>query len=210
MKPKPTVRDPLFRFARATSEHLLYFSQEYCYGEHKEFLQTVSTTLLAPKTTFDAAESRVPTPVRALKHMPKIFRDNSHKSSSYLQESAILAFGFVNWSEYFPDSGSSQTLSSEYAIGEGIGPYGTLRSKNTALGLFIIGPNTLYPPKIQSVAEYFIVLSGDAAFQVGADTHFLKKKSGDIIVHKGDQPYAIQTGDNPLFAVFGRISKTHY
>ena len=50
----------------------------------------------------------------------------------------------------------------------GIGPDGRLWHDEVILGLFVLGPHTVYPPHAHPAEEFYVVLSGAPEWQVGA------------------------------------------
>lgn len=144
-----------------------------------------------------------PRRVRALQNAPAVFAQTLSADMSDLSQGALSAFSYVNWTEFYAEDDWSRPFLHEFANGEGIGPDGLLRNDDLILGLFVLGPNCTYPSHAHPAEEFYIVVSGDAAFQVGATTPFEPKAPGQLILHRSDEPHAIATGDRPLFAVFG-------
>ena len=141
--------------------------------------------------------------VRGLKHAALVLDRPPAKGLRALDAAARDAFGHVRWSEFYaPDDWSSNFLEA-FANGEGIGPDGRIRSDRVILGLFVLGPDTLYPPHAHPAEEFYISLSGDPRFQIGADSDFEPLRDGEVAWHQSNVSHAIQTGAQPFFAVFG-------
>lgn len=148
--------------------------------------------------------------VRGLRHAPTVFAQCCADNLSTLTGAALAAFGHVNWAEYYAEDDWSRPFLPDFANGEGIGPDGVLIHDEIILGLFVLGPDTVYPPHAHPAAEAYIVISGEAEFQVGADARHSSKKPGDLILHRENEPHAIRTHDKPLFAIYvwsGAISE---
>lgn len=143
------------------------------------------------------------TDVRGLKHGPLVLDRPPANGLGALHTAARDAFGHVRWSEFYePDEWSSDFLDA-FANGEGIGPDGRIRSDRVILGLFVLGPNTLYPPHAHPAEEFYISLSGAPRFQIGADNDFEPLRDGEVAWHQSNVSHAIQTGAQPFFTVFG-------
>ncbi len=143
------------------------------------------------------------TDVRALAFAPRVLGRPAAPGLEDLTRAARAAFGLVRWSEFYAEDDWSRDFLPSFANGEGIGPDGRLRHDRIILGLFLLGPETRYPAHAHPAEEFYIVLAGTPAFQVGADSEFVARPPGSIILHPADVSHAIRSGDEPFFGVFG-------
>lgn len=148
-------------------------------------------------------------PVRALRHAPVAFSAVPTFVSENLLQAARSALGHVHWTEFYEPAAWSKPFLADFANGEGIGPDGTVRCDTMILGLFILGPNTLYPPHAHPAEEFYLTLSGAPDFQVGDDAPFVTIAPGEVAWHGSDVSHAIRTGPDPFLAVFGWRGSIH-
>jgi len=138
-----------------------------------------------------------------LKFAPIVF-DAAHENEiSELMSLASSAFGLVRWTEFYAEDDWSRHFLPCFANGEGIGPDGRLRDNKIILGLFLLGPNTVYPSHAHPAEEFYLVLSGDPEFQVGAKKPYLTQKPGSVVLHHSNVSHSIRTSDHPFFGIFG-------
>lgn len=156
-----------------------------------------------PEPNSNAATART---VRGLRHAPTALAampDLTSTLSSELAGAARAAFGHVRWTEFYAADPWSETFLPEFANGEGIGPDGALASDRMILGLFVLGPDTLYPAHAHPAEEFYLTLSGTPSFQIGATKPFVPKPPGAVAWHGSNVSHAIRTGPEPFLAVFG-------
>ncbi len=193
--------EPLNQLARATSEHLRQISYENnedaaLARNFADDLKRVANASLEPQYGQGA-------PVRALKFAPIVF-DTAHENEiSELMSLASSAFGLVRWTEFYAEDDWSRNFLPCFACGEGIGPDGRLRDNKINFGLFLFGPNTVYPPHAHPAEEFYLVLSGDPEFQVGARNPYLIQNPGSVVLHHSKVSHSIRMSDHPFFGIFG-------
>jgi hypothetical protein len=88
-----------------------------------------------------------------------------------------------------------------YGWSEIFGTHGPLASEHIACGFLILGPSTLYPRHRHEAQEFYLPLSGTAAWQQG-DGAWRERPPGTSIHHAGDEPHAMRTGATPLLALY--------
>lgn len=191
----------LIRLATCIADHIR--SKDQTDPAH----QTLATAMADHLDRIGSSKSKLgrPSPriVRGLRHAPTVFAQPCVHGLSALTQAALAAFGHVNWSEFYAEDDWSRPFLKDFANGEGVGPDGVLIRNDVILGLFIMGPNTLYPAHAHPASEFYIVISGEAEFQVGADFPYILRAPGDLILHRENEAHSIRTRDKPLFAVFG-------
>lgn len=141
-------------------------------------------------------------PVRGLRYAP-VLLDDAPIRHPVLFDPALAAFPHARWSEFYEEQLWSQPFISRFATGECIGPSGRFHSEAIILGLFILGPKTHYPAHAHPAEEFYIVVAGEAEFQVGVGSDFVLKRPGDLILHGSDISHAIRTSTQPLLAIYG-------
>lgn len=192
---------PLNQLARATSEQLRQISYDNnedaaLSRNFADDLERVANVSLEPQNGQGA-------PVRALKFAPIVF-DTAHENEvSELMSLASSAFGLVRWTEFYAEDDWSRHFLPSMASGEGIGPDGRLRDNKIIFGLFLLGPNTVYPPHAHPAEEFYLVLSGDPEFQVGAKKPYLTQNPGSVVMHHSNVSHSIRTSAHPFFGIFG-------
>lgn len=146
--------------------------------------------------------------VRGLRHAPAALGSISTSASEGKLERQLVhaardAFGHVRWSEFYAPDPWSAAFLPEFANGEGIGPDGALRCDTLILGLFVLGPDTLYPTHAHPAEEFYLCLSGTPSFQIGVGEPFHPLDPGQVAWHGSNVSHAICTGHEPFMAVFG-------
>lgn len=88
-----------------------------------------------------------------------------------------------------------------YAYCELVGPAGSLRHPDIALGLLLLGPRVTYPEHAHPAAEVYAVIAGCAEWRQ-ADRVWRRRAPGARIHHASNEPHAMRTGDEPLLAAY--------
>ncbi len=199
--------EPLNQLARATSEHLrqiIYENNEDAALSRNfaDDLERVANASLEPQNGQGA-------PVRALKFAPIVF-DTAHEHEiSELMSLASSAFGLVRWIEFYAEDDWSRNFLPSIANGIGIGPDGRLRDNKINFGLCLFGPDTVYPPHAHPAEEFYLVLSGDPEFQVGARNPYVTQTPGSVVLHHSNVSHSIRMSDHPFFGIFGWRGDIH-
>ncbi len=141
--------------------------------------------------------------VRALRFAPHIFGKQCVAGVKPLYEAACASFAWVRWAEFYEEDDWSRSFLPNFANGEGIGPDGRFFNSKIILGLFLLGPNTHYPAHAHPAEEFYLILSGTAKWQIGANTSFETKKPGDVMIHLSNESHSFQTHNEPLFCIYG-------
>ncbi len=142
-------------------------------------------------------------PVAALKYAHSLLGVQVGDDLVDLYQAATDAFNHVRWTEFYAHDTWSQPFLSEFANGEGIGPDGFFYHQDLILGLFILGPETIYPEHAHPAEEFYIVLSGNPQFKVGLNSRYETRYPGDVVLHHSDISHSIKSADSPFFAIFG-------
>ena len=91
-------------------------------------------------------------------------------------------------------------LEDSMAWAELIGPKAPILSDAVGFGLTLIGPRTHYRPHRHPAVELYAVIAGTAIWT--ADGIAAPKPPGSFILHPENVVHAMQTGDEPLLAVY--------
>jgi hypothetical protein len=73
--------------------------------------------------------------------------------------------------------------------------------RRVACGFLILGPSTLYPRHRHEAEEIYIPLRGTARWEQG-DAVWRERRPGAVIHHASDEPHSMQTGAEPLLALY--------
>ncbi len=197
----PMNKNPLYKLAELTRDHLRktkFTNYEDSTLAHV-FINDLDSILLSklPERTFKKRS------VSGLRHTPDVLGSKVSGNLLEIFEAARNAFDHVRWTEFYEKDSWSKSFLDEFANGEGIGPDGTLYHPNIILGLFILGPETMYPAHAHPAEEFYIVLTGNPQFKVGDDNEFEIKLSGEVIVHHSDMSHAIRSSETPFWAIYG-------
>ncbi len=77
----------------------------------------------------------------------------------------------------------------------------SIPSRRIACGFLILGPSTLYPRHRHEAEEIYIPLRGTAQWQQG-DAIWREWRPGAVIHHASGEPHSMQTGAEPLLALY--------
>ena len=197
----------LNQLATATSEHLRKI--DYDNNEDAALSRNFADDLERVQNASLEPPNGQGAPVRALKFAPIVF-DMAHENEiSELMSLASSAFGLMRWTEFYAEDDWSRHFLPCFAVGTGIGPNARLRDENVYLGLFLLGPNTFYSPHAHPAEEFYLVLSGDPEFQVGARNPYLTQNPGSVVLHHNNVSHAIRTSDHPFFGIWGWRGDIH-
>jgi Dimethlysulfonioproprionate lyase len=86
----------------------------------------------------------------------------------------------------------------------------SIPSRRIACGFLILGPSTLYPRHRHEAEEIYIPLRGTARWEQ-SDAVWRERRPGAVIHHASDEPHSMQTGAEPLLALYiwrgGRLNQ---
>jgi hypothetical protein len=77
----------------------------------------------------------------------------------------------------------------------------SIPSRRIACGFLILGPSTLYPRHRHEAEEIYIPLRGTARWEQ-SDAVWRERRPGAVIHHASDEPHSMQTGAEPLLALY--------
>jgi hypothetical protein len=82
-----------------------------------------------------------------------------------------------------------------------VGLEGPIVSERIACGFLILGPCTHYPRHHHEAEEFYLPLSGTAAWQQGA-APWRNRPPGSAVHHVSGEAHAMRTGEHPLLALY--------
>jgi hypothetical protein len=77
----------------------------------------------------------------------------------------------------------------------------SIPSRRMACGFLILGPSTLYPRHRHEAEEIYIPLRGTARWEQ-SDAVWRERRPGAVIHHASEEPHSMQTGAEPLLALY--------
>ncbi|MEX2408679.1 MAG: dimethylsulfonioproprionate lyase family protein [Rhodovibrionaceae bacterium] len=105
------------------------------------------------------------------------------------------------WGQTYTAEDISQAFQERYGWCELLGLRGHFASAEIALGVLMLGPETVYPLHSHAAEEVYIVLSGQAAWRKGkAEEGLLPAAS--VVHHPSWIPHAMRTASEPLLALY--------
>jgi hypothetical protein len=107
----------------------------------------------------------------------------------------------LQWGQSYPASEVGAQFLENYGWTEIAGLHGPIPSEHVAIGFLILGPETLYPRHRHEAEEIYVPLSGTAAWQ-GGDGIWRNEPPGALVVHRRNEPHAMQTSSEPLLGLY--------
>ena len=105
------------------------------------------------------------------------------------------------WHQTYKRPEVSAAFLENYGYTELVGLAGPVPSVRLACGFLLLGPSTRYPRHHHEAQEIYVPLAGTAAWQHG-NQPWRDEPPGTVIVHASDEPHAMQTGSQPLLALY--------
>lgn len=88
-----------------------------------------------------------------------------------------------------------------YGWTELLGPRAERAVPGAACGLLLLGAHTLYPPHRHEAEEIYVPLSGAADWRRGSGP-WTRRRPGEVIHHRSEEPHAMRTDADPLLALY--------
>lgn len=140
--------------------------------------------------------------VPGLRHLPSALSAAYEAGDCPVLDALRLCVGLTPWETFYAKSEWSLPFLEDFASGELIGPNGFARSADISLGLFILGPNTIYSEHAHASTEIYYVLGGEAQWSLDKPNQKKLYKPGELVFTEPHQRHDIRTGDMPLLAVY--------
>jgi hypothetical protein len=116
-------------------------------------------------------------------------------------EKLIRTASDLTWQQTYTRRDLDEAFLDNYGWTELFGLRGPLVSERLSGGFLLLGPHTLYPRHRHEAEEFYVPLSGTAAWQQG-DGIWREKIVGSPIHHASFEPHAMHTADQPLLALY--------
>lgn len=134
--------------------------------------------------------------------------DVSRKSSKAFNEALAEAGSLIQWypNNVYEDANTAKKLDNYCAnlVGKKRDTQNNpclFYSDDIIVGLFLLGPNRLYPEHAHPASEMWVILSGTAQWKRGSE-EWKTKKPGEYFIHTENQAHAMKTMDEPIFALW--------
>jgi uncharacterized RmlC-like cupin family protein len=138
--------------------------------------------------------------VPVLSWLPSIQRSPAGFSAPLVNTLAGAA-GSLAWRRSYSPAAVGAQFYENYGWTEFAGLTGPAPSKRLACGVLLLGPHVTYPPHRHEADEIYVPLAGTAAWKHGNDG-WRERVPGSVIHHPPYVPHAMQTGQEPLLALY--------
>ena len=138
--------------------------------------------------------------VPVLSWLPNIQR-SAPAFSAPLVNTLVGATASLAWRRSYSPAAVGAQFYENYAWTEFAGLTGPMPSKRLACGVLLLGPNVTYPPHRHEADEIYVPLAGTAAWMHGNDG-WRERLPGSVIHNGSYVPHAMQTGQEPLLALY--------
>jgi hypothetical protein len=179
----------------------------------RRLLRSVDETALAPFLA-DWPEPSVAPAIASGTTIPDVKADSMLPVLRCLEDFAADESGFgaslvadlcrnhhlLNWRQTYAASDVGDAFLRNYGYAEIVG-LDSISSRRIACGFLILGPSTLYPRHRHEAEEIYIPLRGTARWQQ-RDAVWRERRPGTVILHTSDEPHSMQTGTEPLLALY--------
>ena len=147
-------------------------------------------------------EGTPPAPQRlpACDHLDAALAAGRSGPEAGLAEALSALAPFLAWTYSYPARPGQPDLSTAVAFSQILGPRGLRQSDGLRLGLTLIAPGTHYPPHAHPAIETYLVLAGTAVWRLGETA--AAQPPGALILHPSDMAHAMETGAEPLLAIW--------
>jgi hypothetical protein len=173
-------------------------------GPIKNLLESLQRPELAPfladwpRTYRSRAVPAASLPV--LRWLPKIGADGTAFAVDVVAAVCRAAHS-MSWRQTYSLQDVDAAFLDNYGWSEILGEIGPIAGGRIACGLLLLGASTHYPRHRHAAEEFYLPLSGTAAWQQG-DAVWRDRTPGTLIHHAGDEPHAMRTGASPLLALY--------
>jgi quercetin dioxygenase-like cupin family protein len=148
----------------------------------------------------DARADAASGPLPVLRWLPALCAAAPRWSSSWVASLAAAAPSLA-WRRSYSAAAVGEAFYENYGWTELPGLTGPVPSAHLACGVLILGPHVSYPAHRHEAEELYIPLVGMARWRRGKEAWTLRSP-GDVIHHARHQAHAMQTGAEPLLALY--------
>lgn len=149
----------------------------------------------------EGAESAAPEPAAPYRYDTAILAA-TERAFHPAAKAARAAHGLLRWSATgILDTLIPTPVSDMFAVAPLVGPGAVIESQRVRAGLFMQLPDSLYPPHAHSAEETYVMLAGEADWQLDlGDWH--RHGPGAMIHHPSEAPHATRTATLPILAAW--------
>jgi dimethlysulfoniopropionate lyase len=170
----------------------------------RRLLGSLYAPRLAPfLALWPAAPSRhraAPAEVPVMRHLSAA-RDGAPVFSAAFVSAFVEAAPTLEWCRSFTPEEVGAPFMDNYGWTDLLGQSGSAPDERLACGVLLLGPDVYYPPHLHEAEEMYVPLSGTAQWsQAGRD--WQQRLPGSMIHHLPNEIHAIQTGNEPLLAMY--------
>jgi hypothetical protein len=134
-----------------------------------------------------------------LRCLPDFAADQSGFGASLVAE-LCRNHQLLMWRQTYAAGDVGDAFLRNYGYAEIVG-LKSIPSRRIACGFLILGPSTLYPRHRHEAEEIYIPLRGTARWEQ-SDAVWRERRPGAVIHHASDEPHSMQTGAEPLLALY--------
>jgi hypothetical protein len=142
-----------------------------------------------------AGDSTLP----VLRWLPHFAADESGFGASLVAD-LCRNHHLLTWRQTYAAGDVGDAFLRNYGYAEIVG-LKSIPSGRIACGFLILGPSTLYPRHRHEAEEIYLPLRGAARWQQ-SDAIWRERRPGAVIHHASDEPHSMQTGGEPLLALY--------
>ena len=135
--------------------------------------------------------------LRWLSEMPDLTTDPTRDIVVALKATAPK----LSWGQTYSNADMPAQFLARYGWHEIVGQRGPIASDQIALGVLLLGPETVYPRHQHAAEEVYLVLAGAADWQRD-DGPFRRLPPGALIHHPSQAWHAMRTGVDPLLTLY--------
>jgi hypothetical protein len=141
-----------------------------------------------------------PSSVPVLRWLPHI-RQSASAFSAPLVNALVATAPSLAWRRSYSPAAVGPQFYENYGWTEFAGLTGPMPSQHLACGVLLLGPHVTYPPHRHEAEEIYVPLAGTAAWRHGEEG-WRERPPGTVIHHASYDPHAMQTGREPLLALY--------
>ena len=195
-----TVAVMASRWSRAANEpppeELLTRAHSLLKGLHSDQLKPFFQEWPSPSERRSVASSSVP----VLRWLPQV-QQSAPIFSASLVDALVEAAPSLAWRRSYSAATAGAEFYQNYGWTEFAGLTGPVPSKQLACGVLLLGPHVTYPPHRHEAEEIYVPLVGVARWKHG-HASWRKRPPGTVIHHARHESHAMQTGTEPLLALY--------
>jgi hypothetical protein len=141
-----------------------------------------------------------PASVPVLRWLPRI-QQSAPAFSAPLVHALVAAAPSLAWRRSYLPATVGAPFYENYGWTEFAGLTGPVPSNHLACGVLLLGPHVTYPSHRHEADEIYVPLAGTAGWKHGND-RWRERLPGSVIHHRRYEPHAMQTGQEPLLALY--------